>query len=49
MAQNAIETTIKNFLHENEALMIAFRRDLHRFPELSFEEVERQRAKSQKN
>lgn len=40
MAQNMIETTIKDFIHENEALMVAFRRDLHQFPELSFEEVE---------
>lgn len=48
MAQNAIETTIKNFLHENEALMIAFRRDLHRFPELSFEEVETTRKVAEK-
>lgn len=40
MAQNTIETTIKDFIRDNEELMIAFRRELHRFPELSFEEVE---------
>ncbi|MGP6140191.1 MULTISPECIES: M20 metallopeptidase family protein [unclassified Jeotgalibaca] len=48
MVQNAIETTIKEFLHENEELMIAFRRDLHRFPELSFEEVETTRKVAEK-
>lgn len=40
MAQNKVETTIKEFIHANEELMIAFRRDLHKHPELSFEEVE---------
>lgn len=40
MAQNTIQTTIKQFIHQNEELMIAFRRDLHQYPELSFEEVE---------
>lgn len=48
MVENTIETTIKNFLHENEELMIAFRRDLHRFPELSFEEVETTRKVAEK-
>lgn len=40
MAQNTIETNIKNFIRDNEEFMIAFRREMHRFPELSFEEVE---------
>lgn len=48
MAQNTIETTMKDFLQQNEALMIAFRRDLHRFPELSFEEVETTRKVAEK-
>lgn len=40
MAQNKVEATIKEFIHANEELMVAFRRDLHKHPELSFEEVE---------
>lgn len=48
MAQETIETTIKQFIHGNEELMIAFRRDLHRFPELSFEEVETTRKVAEK-
>ncbi len=40
MAQNMLETTIKDFIRDNEEFMIEFRREMHRFPELSFEEVE---------
>ena len=40
MAQNMVEKTIKDFIHDNEEFMIEFRREMHRFPELSFEEVE---------
>ena len=48
MVQNTIETTIKQFIQKNEEQMIAFRRDLHRFPEVSFEEVETTRKVAEK-
>ena len=48
MVQNAIETAIKQIVQKNEEQMIAFRRDLHRFPEVSFEEVETTRKVAEK-
>jgi len=48
MTQTTVESTIKDFIHENEELMIAFRRDLHKHPELSFEEVETTRKVAEK-